>query len=327
MERSGPAHRAYFASQLRTLTGLLDSHHEAAGQGDDAAGRLLSLLDHLLACYGAYIDHDQLAPLRYQQRRIAELKTAGQRLRAGFDAPGGNVLLRGSLTTYLDHVFSPAVRTRYTYAELEYLKGLLNRLDQRPSLDDDHDGYLANILVALNYNKLDFILFLQGDIREKLSQKPKNRRKDYLRLLLRYYEGLKIQPLAYDPSMPAVAMFMNGWLKEELALLSHAAPKPARAEKIPVDLSVAHLAGLLKLFYEEGLYPCVNLTRLFCFFSDHFSTKRQTNISARSLSKEYYTIDQSTAAYLRDKLMRMLSRLNRQYFPAVLAAGVILGVC
>jgi hypothetical protein len=54
---------------------------------------------------------------------------------------------------------------------------------------------------------------------------------------------------------------------------------------------------------------------VFKFFSRNFETKRQKSVSAGSLSKEYYSTSQVTAAVVRDMLQKMIARIDRNFFP------------
>jgi ABC-type multidrug transport system fused ATPase/permease subunit len=111
--------------------------------------------------------------------------------------------------------------------------------------------------------------------------------------------------LAMHPDWPSLKIMLCGWLTEEVAILRQA-PQSAtqdtaerRPDKYPLNLSVAHLACLLNLFCSTELPGNRNLTELFNFVTAHFSSKRQGNISAKRLSKAYYSITQVSAADYR----------------------------
>jgi hypothetical protein len=81
--------------------------------------------------------------------------------------------------------------------------------------------------------------------------------------------------------------------------------------KINSSLSVAQLGCLLRLFHEEKVLSNPNQTELLQFFSAHFVTPRQENISGTSLRTKYYNIDRSTAASVKDLLFQLLNRLKQ----------------
>lgn len=88
-----------------------------------------------------------------------------------------------------------------------------------------------------------------------------------------------------------------------------------QVERLPLKLSVAELACLIKLFYEAGLFPASTVIEVIRFFAKYFQTKRRSQISTGNLSKEYYSISQKTAASCRDILEKMIKKIDHQFFP------------
>jgi hypothetical protein len=111
------------------------------------------------------------------------------------------------------------------------------------------------------------------------------------------------------------------WLTEEIALKEKSLNKRSEViiPKIPLEMSVAHLSCLIRLLYEESVFATQNLQFIFKCFAGHYQSKRQAVISPGSLSKEFYSIDQHTAARVRDLLQRMVQRINRNFFPMAVA--------
>jgi len=110
---------------------------------------------------------------------------------------------------------------------------------------------------------------------------------------------------------------------EEIALTEKSLCKGSEVvvPKIPLEMSVAHLSCLIRLLYEESVFATQNLQSIFKCFAGYFQSKRQAVISAGSLSKEFYSIDQHTAARVRDLLQRMVLRINRDFFPMAVAVN------
>jgi hypothetical protein len=126
---------------------------------------------------------------------------------------------------------------------------------------------------------------------------------------------------------------METWLNDEIALavIPNAVAGPGAtivqeriSEKQILNLSVAQIACFIKLFYDEGIFINASITDILKFVVVHYRSKRQQQISYGSLSKEYYSISQVTAAVLKDYLSRMIAKINKHYFPVV---AVICGVC
>ena len=177
-------------------------------------------------------------------------------------------------------------------------------------------------LIRCNFNHLGFLTFVQEKIRSDLAVLPLAGRREKLCSLILQYAGCgePATALAYDSHWPGLRVMLGGWLREELAHLTAVEQVPlpfgvkGAASRLFLDTSVAHLACFLRAFHDEGMVN-IPLSELFKFVSAHFRTRRQPAISAGSLSKEFYSISQFTAARVRDRLAKMAARLGADYFP------------
>ena len=106
---------------------------------------------------------------------------------------------------------------------------------------------------------------------------------------------------------------IRAFLDEAIAEINSPKREPSDEPvfKISTDLSVAHLACLLRLLHEEKIWMHQNQTALLDFFATHFSTRRQEDISAASLRAKYYNIERSTSEVVKDLLINMLNRLKK----------------
>ncbi|WP_448698185.1 hypothetical protein ACFGVR_15300 [Mucilaginibacter sp. AW1-3] len=167
-------------------------------------------------------------------------------------------------------------RYPYTFSALKYFKNLLNGLRQ---YDD-----LISLLVRYNFNHPAFFGYL-------------------------YQNGIRVNVLP----MPGYC-YDKRWPSLDPALLTR--PGSVAPTTLGLDLSVAQLACLLRLNYQQGLYAGASLQEVFHFAATHFHTRRQSHISERSLAKEYYSISQITAATVRDMLMKQVAQIDREFFPS-----------
>lgn len=112
-----------------------------------------------------------------------------------------------------------------------------------------------------------------------------------------------LQTTRYDPGLLPLDVLLAG--------LKTTAPA-----KLHLRLTVAQLALLLRLLQEEGAFALTNIAGLLRFFSAHFTSKRQEQISYGSMNKLYYSGDQFTGAAVRELLLKMVARINHMFFPA-----------
>jgi hypothetical protein len=330
----------YFTVQQRWLAGALDRLQEA-GTDHLVHIRTAALLEHTETCLGRLLLHlrenypelfneDLPAPavirLHVTGNWQGNIDTLKRWVQENQDVPTSLVL------EVVRRILSPSDRTQYTYRTLYYLTGVLNRLADLPlngnvlPLHQTPGG----ALLELNFNHLEFFAFCRQQLLSDLQDLPpaeriavlNDRRQEY-RLYLEHRHA------AYDPAWPPVGKMLYEWTGEELAQIREAADRlpiqepAAVCKKLMLNLPAAYLACLIRLGYQGNWSRDTSLTDLFKFAAAHFESRRMEQLSWRSLSKEYYSINQTTAARVRDLLQQMISLLNRLYFP-VWAAGYVL---
>ena len=285
------------------------------GQLDEIDAALISLIRLIVDNFNSYFDRNATAPQSYHLDLFEAMQDGNLSLRRDLACSPIDASLKKCVLDYLVQMVGPAPATRYTFGSLFYYQNFVLKLSEMKSsvFIKGLNEKLAEKLISLNFNRLDFMLY-QTNV---LTQKSGNDL-TVLKLTRRSYQWRMVSQDACEPSWPSITEMLAGWLDEELnAVKLDVFP----AEKLSLNLSVAHLACLTRLFFEENIYNSQALTAIFKFIAGHFETKRQSHISTGGFSKEYYSVSQVTAAVIRDKLLRMVSRINREYFPAVVATG------
>ena len=258
------------------------------------------MTDHLLSYYLKYIDRDEPAPDSYRKSVLQEL--------AG-DIAGVKNKMAGCdpVVAYISGVEELDARANFSFRALDYFRLLVTELAVF------NEKGAGDLLVSLNFNHLGYLSWLQDHIGELIAALGS----DSLRKSWLIAEQARVRALperlgaVYHPDWPSLKTMLADWLAGQIRLL----PETAEIVKLPLNMSVAHLACLIRLFYEEDWYKETNLTAIFNFHASVFATKKQAAISPGSLSKEYYGIDQVTAAIILDKLQKMAARINRNFFP------------
>jgi hypothetical protein len=213
-----------------------------------------------------------------------------------------------------------------TFRDIRYLKLFLKEIAQsfQAANGDSPERRIADRLVYLNFNHLGFLSYWQELVRAELERAGSAL--GHLSVLtqeLSHLKSLQSKPgIAYHPAWPGIKLMLETWLSDEISIfkLSEKSRFDCSGERAPDDklvmsLSVAHLACVTRLFYEENCYQSATVTDVLKFTVRHYQSKRQDHISQGSLSKEYYGVTQVTAAVVRDLLHRMINRINKTYFP------------
>jgi hypothetical protein len=313
--------KRYFYHHLEGIREILDTFCNWDEFPEIKKG-LIGLIEYQLKYFRAFFNEEAMAPIAFLElvdRRVGEaLAGVKEKLKKAILT----ISLKNCLFAYLGEMDFCDRTVSYTYRSVFYFEQLIAELDVA-CLAGNPDNTLTALLTRLNFNSLAFFVYRKGQLNKAVSGIETAEK---LALLERENEDLKLLPetgLIYDRRWPPLAVMLSGWLEPEIAAAGQQLKVEATFafEKLPLNLSVAHLACMLKLFVEEHLLGDISLTDLFKFSVRHYRTKRQQVISAASLSKEYYSTGQVTAAVVRDMLLKMVARINHNFFPVLAVIG------
>jgi hypothetical protein len=264
----------------------------------------------------------------YHQRLVSRLSENISAIQERLESGGIDPALTACLSRWF-HLVSEHIGTKgFSFRSLHYFEYIIDQLSEVDGLSTDAETSLVSLLVRSNFNNLSFFVYLQDNIRnaaEYLGDKAE--RLDYLiKQKALMMSSPEVKNCVYDPAWPSIKTMITEWLQEEIMLAekSLADKDQVAVSKIPLEMSVAHLSCLIRLLYEESVFATQNLQFIFKSIAGHYQSKRQTVISPGSLSKEFYSIDQHTAARVRDLLQRMVQRINRNFFPVVFAINAVI---
>jgi len=327
----------YFHFHLDGLSKLSDrfllSNH--SDYFKDIANALLTLIEHLRNVYLPYFNLDANVPVVFHQKLMAQLGTDISLVHNSLKASKLGFALKTCLLDWLSELTEMNDYVRYTYRSLCYLEQIIHPILNMDLQSDNAEELLVTILSQSDFNHLSFFVYRQNSIRETLSDYTSaQERLDYLKIqkahTLSYPE---VKNLRYDSSWPSLKTMLSTWLQEEICLAEQAFRKETEAKsestvpKLPIQMSVAHMACIIRLLFEESVFATNNLKLIFKCFAGHYQTKRQSAISPGSVSKEFYSIDQHTAARVRDLLQKMVLRLNRNFFPVWVVINATILCC
>jgi hypothetical protein len=302
---------------------------EALKVADSYTDRLASLCVQFYLYCPLGPPADRLAFSAFSRLFIRRLQPEFKTVHELLQSPAIDAELAALLNTYLQHMEGSGCGLRQTHQALFYFAGWLNRLVAISGHPPHRfNQLLLQELIHCNFNYLPFISYWQMRRRRSCRELSPDRQEEHLAACLAELKpGLLPDIPAYDSRWPSAGIMLTGWLNEEIAGLKSPVPvghshlKPP--EKLPLGVSVAHLACFLKFFHEEAVTQ-LSAADLIRWATSRFSAKRQSEISARGLAKAFYSIDQFTAARVRETLLRMAARITARYFPAMV--GVMLSI-
>lgn len=288
---------------------------------------LFGLLDYFERYFSKYFNMDSKLPEPYGILASGELAGPVGKLQ-GMLAALTDHELSGCLSGYLQPFVTALSFPDISYRELVYLKVLVKELTgalEKATAEEREAGLIA-MLYYLNFNHLAFFAYCQQHFRNEAAAVTSA--KDYTDLVMAAItatRSIQAKPGFYfHQEWPGIKEMLESWLRDELeaAALDFKSVHPSSQvtngtdeEKMELQLSVSQIACLTRLFHEENLYPGTSVTDLLRFIARHYRSKRQQQISIGGLSKEYYSINQVTAAVVRDVLQRAVLRINKLYFP------------
>jgi hypothetical protein len=283
-------------------------------------GRLLDLADFQARYFNAYLNASAKIPdaaVPAVRRRMTE--AAGERS-ASLETVELDASLKACIRDYLDGVAAMDPASPVSYGMAEYLLSFTETLGVAMDYKDGRDLTCSatEVLFYMNFNHPGFCQWYREDVTgKKLMFGPGDR----LPVLMKEMLALKAMPVmttvSYDPQTPPVNIQLEHWLRE-LVRQEHYLVEPAGSEqpaKIELKLTVAQLALLVRLLYEEGTFAMKNIAAVLRFFSGHFMTKKQAHISYGSMNKLYYSGDQFTGYAVRELLLKLVAKINKMFFP------------
>ncbi len=323
----------YFSFHLEGIREISDTLFEAHGDNEQIAQlqqELISLIDYQRKYFRKFFDEDAIAPKAYYRNLIETLAPAVALLTNDLQTTAADTRLKECVLSYMDDMLNSTENATFTYKALFYFESVVVALHglHLAKASANINQRICDQLSALNFNHLGFFTYRRQQL---LSQTDDPDLWKKLEKLQDEFTILKYHPdntLSYDPAWPPLGQMLSGWITDEINYTREKlrAENAVLHEKLGLNVSVAQLAFLAKLLFQENLCLNPNLSAVFKFFSRNFEAKRQKLISAGSFSKEFYSTSQVTAAVVRDLLLKMVARINRDFFPVMAAAVAAFGV-
>jgi hypothetical protein len=227
-----------------------------------------------------------------------------------------NSLLEVILTSVTD-IVDEGIFSGISYRHVEQVHNLLRLIQQSLQVDTPiTTDTLVRTLYQQNFNSLHFFNWFQSYVSWAVAAiTNKKEKQNYLGEQIKTYAEIFVSPeKSFQPELSSTNIYIIGWLEEQLG--TGAKHRLVRTvEQFPLNLSVPQFALFVRIFYKTGCFASENVALITRFFTDHFTTKKQSHISRKSFGRAFYSLDQSAAAVVRDFLQKMINYLNKTYFP------------
>lgn len=282
---------------------------------------LEDLLQFLKQGFYQYFDIDYRVSNDLCREQAAQILLLLEKTSAVFSRTNIDSLLAEAIVLSVKNKIADAKQSGISYRQLDYCLSLLNRT--RELLEENSsrgtDGF-AQELYRQNFNSYHFNQWYQRHLSAIINAASENKRE---KIILQEIQLLKLifveRDKLFEPYLPPINEQLLPWLEQFLPAQINSNPNALLKfngnYRMPLQFSVTQFALFVRLCYLEGCFRINNISDIFRFFTLHFETKKQLNISVKSFARAFYGADQATAAVVRDFLQRMINTINKIYFP------------
>jgi len=285
---------------------------------------LVTALEELLTflknqCY-RYFDLDYTVTIYRCERHYVKINEFKQELLSYREVKIDASLLK-VISHSIDEVITEALESGISYRQLDHVLNLLRIVHQRTQIILTTSTLeLAQALYRQNLNTLHFSNWYQDFIEREIAKQVENREKiNYVKEQIQYLSGIFINTeKAFEPDLPSIDETMLTWLNARHSNNFKGDFHESKSNlsiRLALNLSVPQFAMFIRIFSQVGCFPETTVARISRFFTRHFATKKQDDISLKSFRRAFYSLDQASAAIVRDYLQKMLDYLNKTYFP------------
>jgi primosomal protein N'' len=246
----------YFSFHLDALAQMINKNSpspvppRSANLAGLIAEKLLELLMHLRELYGPYLNDRSTAPALYLRWWQEQYEPVYARIKEAI-SHFNKEPLGGLLDDYLNAFFHAPADLPFSYHSLDYAGQLMGRLTAHLSSQQWFTpAQVEQILSALNFNQLDYFLYLQQKLKAQLTALPDNAQTEQLRAQLFRWSAYTATLIVCYPDWPSLSVLMTGWIKEEALLVEQRQQALHQAEnqphaKLPLNLPVSYIALIL----------------------------------------------------------------------------------
>ncbi|HEY4196423.1 MAG TPA: hypothetical protein VGM63_12860 [Mucilaginibacter sp.] len=277
---------------------------------------LENVLEFLRRQFYKYFDIDHQATTYHCQLLRSKIAAFEPELKVYSNPAVDNSLITCVLTS-VDDIVAEGSISGISYRQADQCLNLIRIIHQLLLFGSNTTTEnLARALYQQNLNSLHFFDWYQDYFSALLNKlTDKKERSDFIGETVRTFAGIFVNPeKALQPELPATDNYIIPWLQEQTGA-GKETKKVKPSIQFPLNLSVPQFALFIRIFYKAGCFPVENVAMITRFFTEHFTTKKQSHISHKSFGRAFYSLDQSAAAVVRDFLQKMINYLNKTYFP------------
>jgi hypothetical protein len=232
---------------------------------------LLNLKDFQIQYFNVYVDENGKIPDAAVADVRRRLSDAAEQLSAGLQEVVMDLGLKACIRDYLSPIISAEDSSILNYRTAEYILSFIETVEATVSFEDDRDLTHAvnEALFYLNFNHSGFCHWYEEYL---ISKKQLVRPADlsfFMSKQLLTLKSLQVNnKISYDPKLAPVNIQLENWLNEFIKQESFPfdLSDTVQIKKLELKLTVAQMALLIRLLYDEGVFAMKNIAAIIRFF-------------------------------------------------------------
>jgi hypothetical protein len=288
---------------------------------------LEELLNFVERHFTKYFDQDAKAPEGYIAIARKDVRANSKKITKAFSTLQADPKLLDLVMHPLRRIVKDYPAKETTYRKVLYAKEMqkeLFRLIQQEDPSKNIDEELLQIVYYLNYNSVKTFTYHAHYINEQVNATESRAEKiEKLSFLLKKINQAQVKPgIHYNLHASPLKDQLNEYIMVEidyLERLQHLSGNPPGRSldsflqqfKLKIEISVAQLAYLIRIFTETKIIQNKNLTELLRFLARFVTTKRSETISYDSLRVKFYNVETGTKASVRNLLTSMIQYIDK----------------
>lgn len=286
---------------------------------------LQDLLTYIERHFAKYFDQDAKAPESYIATAKEDAFTKLDELQNGLKERNADPRII-DLMLYALRKIADEGTVLTTYRKVMYAKNIqkeLFRLFEKPDIPEI-DLELRQLMYYLNYNSIKTFAYHTHYINSLLAEAETRTDKiEKLSFVLKEINQAQVKPgIRFKQDAPSLKDQLTSYISEEIDYLERVQqlsnnPNVRSQDsfldtfKLKLELSVAQLAYLIKVFIEVKIIQNKSLTELLRFLAKFVVTKRAESISFDSLRAKHYNVERSTKESVKSMLLVMVRYIEK----------------
>ncbi len=291
------------------------------------------LLTYIEIHFSKYFDQDQTIPDTYALISAKEFAVKLEKIKALFTIEKVDPILS-------DIILFPIIKfigisegtlrdqdqSEITFRKLIYLKHLIiDILNLELSAAVTYAETVHEHLFYLNFNSCHFIKYETARVKKHVEDLTSlNAQLEYLAFTAKkLYQGQIKPSFSLNLNRESLRSILSNWLEQEIhfiekkrqltLMISPGGEQAVEPEKfkITTSLSVSQLAYFIRLLKEGEIITNENKVEVIRFFSRHFSSVNNKNISSESLRSKYFGFEISAVSSVQGILNKLLMQSNK----------------